>query len=78
MQTIEPKPCPLPPPLFERMTNPQRSPEPVETEICKIEPIRVPHKTGRNQPCPCGSGVKYKRCCLNRPQTLGKALAAAA
>ncbi|HWW64228.1 MAG TPA: SEC-C metal-binding domain-containing protein, partial [Sphingomonadaceae bacterium] len=20
-------------------------------------------KTGRNQPCPCGSGKKYKRCC---------------
>ena len=23
-------------------------------------------KIGRNQPCPCGSGKKYKRCCLNR------------
>jgi uncharacterized protein len=22
---------------------------------------------GRNAPCPCGSGKKYKRCCLNRP-----------
>ncbi len=21
-------------------------------------------KTGRNEKCPCGSGVKYKRCCL--------------
>lgn len=21
-------------------------------------------KTGRNQPCPCGSGIKYKKCCL--------------
>ncbi|WP_216642982.1 SEC-C metal-binding domain-containing protein [Novosphingobium sp. 1529] len=20
-------------------------------------------KTGRNEPCPCGSGMKYKRCC---------------
>ncbi len=20
-------------------------------------------KTGRNDPCPCGSGQKYKRCC---------------
>jgi hypothetical protein len=19
---------------------------------------------GRNQPCPCGSGIKYKKCCL--------------
>lgn len=23
-------------------------------------------KIGRNQPCPCGSGKKYKRCCLNK------------
>jgi hypothetical protein len=23
-------------------------------------------KTGRNDPCPCGSGHKYKRCCLPR------------
>jgi uncharacterized protein YecA (UPF0149 family) len=22
------------------------------------------NKIGRNQPCPCGSGKKYKRCCL--------------
>jgi hypothetical protein len=21
------------------------------------------HKAGRNDPCPCGSGKKYKRCC---------------
>jgi hypothetical protein len=26
---------------------------------------RVPRKYGRNDPCPCGSGRKYKRCCLN-------------
>lgn len=23
-------------------------------------------KIGRNDPCPCGSGKKYKRCCLNK------------
>lgn len=23
-------------------------------------------KTGRNDPCPCGSGHKYKRCCMQR------------
>lgn len=23
-------------------------------------------KIGRNDPCPCGSGVKYKRCCLRK------------
>ncbi len=25
-------------------------------------------KIGRNEPCPCGSGIKYKRCCLNKDQ----------
>jgi tetratricopeptide (TPR) repeat protein len=25
-------------------------------------------KTGRNEPCPCGSGKKYKRCCLPKDQ----------
>jgi len=24
-------------------------------------------KMGRNDPCPCGSGKKYKKCCLNKP-----------
>lgn len=24
-------------------------------------------KVGRNDPCPCGSGKKYKQCCLNKP-----------
>ncbi len=23
-------------------------------------------KIGRNDPCPCGSGKKYKQCCLNK------------
>ncbi len=28
----------------------------------KIQPIRVDAKIGRNDPCPCGSGKKYKSC----------------
>ena len=24
-------------------------------------------KIGRNDPCPCGSGAKHKKCCLNKP-----------
>jgi uncharacterized protein YecA (UPF0149 family) len=23
-------------------------------------------KIGRNEPCPCGSGKKFKKCCLNK------------
>lgn len=26
-------------------------------------------KVGRNDPCPCGSGKKYKFCCLNKPKS---------
>ena len=29
----------------------------------KPAPIRAAAKVGRNQPCPCGSGKKYKQCC---------------
>ncbi len=27
------------------------------------EPVTAPEKVGRNDPCPCGSGKKYKKCC---------------
>ena len=30
------------------------------------EPIRAMERIGRNDPCPCGSGKKYKKCCLNK------------
>jgi tetratricopeptide (TPR) repeat protein len=29
-------------------------------------------KTGRNNPCPCGSGKKYKQCCLAKDETAGR------
>ncbi|WP_421226878.1 SEC-C metal-binding domain-containing protein [Aeromonas jandaei] len=25
----------------------------------------APIKIGRNEPCPCGNGKKYKQCCLH-------------
>jgi preprotein translocase subunit SecA len=28
----------------------------------KVEPVRVEKKVGRNEPCPCGSGKKFKQC----------------
>ncbi|HEY0897337.1 MAG TPA: SEC-C metal-binding domain-containing protein, partial [Sphingobacteriaceae bacterium] len=31
-------------------------------EVQKPQPVRVEHKIGRNDPCPCGSGKKYKNC----------------
>jgi len=30
----------------------------------KREPIVVGTRVGRNDPCTCGSGKKYKKCCL--------------
>lgn len=32
--------------------------------IAKAERARSEREVGRNEPCPCGSGRKYKRCCL--------------
>ncbi len=33
----------------------------------KLEPIRnLEPKVGRNDPCPCGSGKKYKQCCMRK------------
>ncbi|MCP4121215.1 MAG: preprotein translocase subunit SecA [Bacteroidetes bacterium] len=35
---------------------------PKREEQKKVEPVRVGPKVGRNDPCPCGSGKKYKHC----------------
>lgn len=34
-----------------------------QQKIEKQQPIRKMQKPGRNEPCPCGSGKKYKHCC---------------
>lgn len=34
-------------------------------------------KTGRNDPCPCGSAAKYKKCCLLKEDAVRQASAAA-
>ena len=36
---------------------------PKEVKQTKQQPIHVGKKIGRNEPCPCGSGKKYKHCC---------------
>ena len=30
--------------------------------------VKASAKIGRNDPCPCGSGKKYKNCCMNKEQ----------
>ncbi len=34
-----------------------------ETPVAKQQPVKSGEKIGRNAPCPCGSGKKYKKCC---------------
>ena len=45
--------------MFQR-PNAQEHKEP---EKPKIAPVKNMAKVGRNDPCPCGSGLKYKKCC---------------
>ena len=37
----------------------------------KKEPIRKEKKVGPNDPCPCGSGRKYKKCCMQKDKAAG-------
>ncbi len=34
------------------------------TSVPTVNPFK---RVGRNDPCPCGSGKKFKKCCLNEP-----------
>ena len=35
----------------------------IERALLAREPARSAPKVGRNEPCPCGSGKKFKKCC---------------
>lgn len=37
-----------------------------EPETNNLFPLQPQPKTGRNDPCPCGSGKKYKKCCMDK------------
>lgn len=40
-----------------------QTPDPSQDHLVQGQPSRVePRQIGRNEPCPCGSGRKYKRC----------------
>ncbi len=39
-----------------------------EAELPPKTVVRRTDKVGRNDPCPCGSGKKFKKCCLNKPK----------
>ena len=57
--------APEPEPMFQHKEQPQQlsySNEPEELLGAPAQ-ARAENKPGRNDPCPCGSGKKYKKCC---------------
>ncbi len=48
--------------MFEKFDKPNLRPLPKETFLMNPQQERS-DKVGRNEPCPCGSGKKYKKCC---------------
>jgi outer membrane biosynthesis protein TonB len=58
-QSPAPTPPPPPSPAPVQPTETHNSAQPARRETPKIS---------RNHPCPCGSGLKHKRCCLNKPR----------
>jgi uncharacterized protein YecA (UPF0149 family) len=58
----------VPPPtrdgaLFEE---PPRFVEPLHNRVFLDQPQLAEVRVGRNDPCPCGSGKKYKKCCWRK------------
>jgi preprotein translocase subunit SecA len=48
---------------FEGLDQPTPGPQPAEPAPLEKKPfVRPDRKIGRNDPCPCGSGKKYKHC----------------
>ncbi|MGI6168866.1 MAG: SEC-C metal-binding domain-containing protein [Christensenellales bacterium] len=50
-------------PQWDAILSPEKRDEIVKEHRRTI--IAVSNKVGRNEPCPCGSGKKYKKCCGN-------------
>jgi preprotein translocase subunit SecA len=55
--------------IFEEFEKPHLRPlpdKPFEFKGAKVTDMNTRQKIGRNDPCPCGSGKKYKKCCLGK------------
>jgi hypothetical protein len=72
---------PVPPALAGRHSNLRASPlfestgsRPLADDATGSEDVDLPlrgnstRRVGRNEPCPCGSGKKYKKCCMQRAE----------
>ncbi|NLJ88290.1 MAG: SEC-C domain-containing protein [Epulopiscium sp.] len=52
-------------PAWDDILSQERRAE-IKKEYNRSKIIVKPKKIGRNEPCPCGSGKKYKKCCINK------------
>jgi len=48
----------------EPKPKPKLKPKQIPKQPAEMQPAITKKKIGRNDPCPCGSGKKYKKCCL--------------
>ena len=46
------------------LTNEER--QQIKKDFKQSKTVVIGKKVGRNEPCPCGSGKKYKQCCMNK------------
>ena len=59
--------------IFEKFEKPHLRPlpdKPFGLDGADIFDFKTGKKVGRNDPCPCGSGKKYKKCCLGKDEGL--------
>jgi preprotein translocase subunit SecA len=61
----EPQPAPAPGAPAGRAASGQPAPRPA------AQPARAMPRVGRNDPCPCGSGKKYKKCHMPADESVG-------
>ncbi|NMB41718.1 MAG: hypothetical protein GX996_07260 [Firmicutes bacterium] len=55
--------------IFEKYEKPYLQPlpdKPFKLDGTDVFDFKTKKKIGRNDPCPCGSGKKYKKCCLSK------------
>jgi hypothetical protein len=50
-------------PVFQEEANSQEPAASMEIAPAEAQPAAAQQKVGRNDPCPCGSGKKFKKCC---------------
>ncbi|WP_085633905.1 SEC-C metal-binding domain-containing protein [Pseudomonas sp. R16(2017)] len=51
-------------PEMDELTKDMKAPARISTLVKSLKKSLRPQKCGRNDPCPCGSGKKYKKCCI--------------